>query len=208
MNILIVSDNPIFILGLRSTIVTKFARAGFIEVSSLQAASIVIKNYQFNVMILDAVSAKDSKGVKLIQSIKEQHPGLPILVDLGNQLADSHFYIRLGVNAVVSNAATPAEIVQAVEVLASEAHKKFVSQDIEQLLLFQMTSNSLTGLLTKRERVIANLLISSKSRTEIARIAGINPNTVSAYKRTIFEKLDIQSVSELTLKLQPANRHN
>jgi len=206
MNILIVSDNPIFALGLRSTIVTKFVRTGFVEVSSLQAAHIAIGNYPFNVMILDAVSATDSKIVKHIKNIRARCPDLPILVDLGDQLADSHFYIRLGVNAVVSNSAAPAEIVQAVEALVTGVRKKFVSQDVEQLLLFQLTSNSMTDVLTKRERIIANLLISTKSRAEIARIAGINPNTVSAYKRIIFQKLGIQSVSELTLKLQPANR--
>lgn len=207
MNILIVSDNPIFTLGLRSTILTKFVRTGFMEVCSLQAANIAIGNYPFNVMILDAVSARDSKVVKHIKSIRTGYPNLPILVDLGSQLADSHFYIRLGVNAVISNSASPAEIVRAVEALSTGLQKKFVSQDIEQLLLFQLTSNPMTDLLTKRERILANLLVSSKSRTEIARIAGINPNTVSAYKRIIFEKLGIQSVSELNLKLQPPGHY-
>ncbi|WP_353721114.1 response regulator transcription factor [Dyadobacter sp. 676] len=204
MHILIVSDNPIFTLGLRSTIATRFFQASFMEVASLQAAGIAIENHPFNLMILDAVSAKDSKIVKHVKNILDRCADLPILVDLGDQLADSHFYIRLGASAVVSNSATPAEILQAVEVLVTGRQKKFVSQDIEQLLLFQLTSNSLTGLLTQRERIIANLLISGKPRAEIARIAGISPNTVSVYKRIIFEKLGIQSLPELIPKLQPA----
>jgi DNA-binding CsgD family transcriptional regulator len=94
--------------------------------------------------------------------------------------------------------------VEAVEALSKGANKKFVSQDIAQLLLSQLTSNAATSVLTPREKILANLLISSKPRAEIAQIAGTRPNTVTAYKRNIFEKLGIKSVSELTRKLQPA----
>ncbi|WP_353718326.1 response regulator transcription factor [Dyadobacter sp. 676] len=203
MNILVVSDNPLFSLGLRSTIISKFPLTTFFEANSLQRACGATGHTRFDLMVLDAVSTKDSKTVELIKQIKEQLPAPAILVDLGDQLADLHFYIRLGANAFVSARATPGEVQEAVTLLAADPNNKYVSSDIEQLLLSQLTSNSVTIRLTSKEKIIANLLISSKPRSEIAQIAGINPNAVSTYKRVIFEKLGIGNISQLRAKLQP-----
>lgn len=68
-------------------------------------------------MILDAVSTHDSKSVQLVKGIREDFPDLGILVDLGDESLDIHFYIRLGANAFVSSKASPVEVQNAVIVV-------------------------------------------------------------------------------------------
>jgi len=202
MNILIISDNPVFSLGLRSTIAARFPLTIFFEVNSLQLADHIIRQQDFEIMILDAVSTHDSKSVQLVRGIREDFPDLGILVDLGDESLDVHFYIRLGANAFVSSKASAVELQSAVIALASNPQSKYVSSDIEQLLLSQLTSSCETIRLTVKEKLIARLLVSSRSRNEIAQTVGINPNSVSNYKRIIFEKLRVASIPQLKAKMQ------
>lgn len=51
--------------------------------------------------------------------------------------------------------------------------------------------------LTKREREVASYLLRGNSRKETARCLGLSAETVKAYCRTLYEKLDIASRDEL-----------
>ncbi|WP_031530537.1 DNA-binding response regulator [Dyadobacter crusticola] len=205
MNALIVTSNHVFSLGLQSVVAARLPLGTFFEVNSLQRAGEIIYQHDFKILVLDAVSTRDSKSVHLIKTIKNDFPELGILVDLGDQLLDIYFYIRLGVTAFVSKRATSSEVQDAVITSALNPNTKYVSSDIEQLLLSQLSSTSDTIGLTAKQTLIAKLLVSTRSRSEIAQTVGLSPNTVSNYKRIIFKKLGIASIPQLKVKMQMSN---
>ena len=59
--------------------------------------------------------------------------------------------------------------------------------------------------LSTREREVLHLLVSGKSRSEVAELLVISPGTVSTYRNRIFQKLDVEDNAAL-MKL--ALEHN
>ena len=59
--------------------------------------------------------------------------------------------------------------------------------------------------LSTREREVLHLLVSGKSRSEVAELLVISPGTVSTYRNRIFQKLDVEDNAAL-MKL--AMEHN
>ena len=88
---------------------------------------------------------------------------------------------------------------QAVGILAEMQHQtKHVNSNLspkksEKHVLLEDSLFSLSP----REREVLQLIISGKSRSEIAQALVISPGTVSTYRRRIMDKLDVQDVAGL-----------
>ncbi|GGH55588.1 DNA-binding response regulator [Dyadobacter endophyticus] len=199
MTILIVTDNPLFSIGLRSVIENEYPDAKILETDTVQNCQGLCSPDEAQMMILD-VGVIDGKDTTLLKRFKKLNKQASVLVNLGNEFEYIYPFIKAGANGLFSKKSSPYEISKALKTAFTKS--RFVSDDIQQLLLADISSNRTNRTLTKRERLLAGLLIANRPHDEIASIAGINPKTVSSYKRRIFEKLRINDITQLTYVLR------
>ncbi|MGN7890334.1 DNA-binding response regulator [Dyadobacter sp. 22481] len=195
MTILIVTDNPLFTIGLRSVIKSDYPDVEILETDSVQNSIGLSVPQQVQMLILD-VGVIDGKDTVLLKRFKKLNKQASVLVHLGNEFEYMYPFIRAGADGLFSKTSKPSEISQALRTVFAKS--RFVSDDIQQLLLSDITFKQTNRGLTKRERLLAGLLVANKHHDEIASIAGINPKTVSSYKRRIFEKLGVRDITQLT----------
>lgn len=199
MTILIVTDNPIFTIGLRSVIKSEYPDAIILETNTVQNCLRLPSQQEAQMMILD-VGVVDGKDTALLKRFKKLNKQVSVLVNLGNEFEYIYPFIKAGANGLFSKKSSPSEISKALKTGFTKS--RFVSDDIQQLLLADISSNQTNRALTKRERLMAGLLVEEKPHDEIASITGINPKTVSSYKRRIFEKLGVHDITQLTNMLR------
>lgn len=199
MTILIVTDNPLFTIGMRSVIEGVLMSARIYETDSLQNSLTLDPEAPFLLMVLDA-TVRDGKDIYTLRTFKKKYPQAAVFVNLGEQIEFMYTYIRAGVKGLFSKTSTRDEIAEALR--TSDSKKRFIGGDVQELLLTHLSGENTNHELTRRERLVADLLVENKSRNDIAIIVGIKPQTVSLYKRKIFDKLHVRNVTELGIKLR------
>lgn len=198
MTILIVTDNHLFSMAIRAVVKNQYADGVIVETSTVRNAIELSRVYAFRTMILDA-GAADAKDTLLLGHFKNENPGTAILVNLGDQTHFMYTFIRARVTALFSNKSLPEEIREGLR--RAESNTRYVSSDIQQQLLSHITERPLNQTLTKREELMADLLITQRSHQEIAVIAGGTSKSVGYYKRKIFQKLEVDNLVDLAIKL-------
>lgn len=198
MTILIVSDNRLFSLALHTIIKNQYPGGVIAETDTVQNAIELTQMSKFSAMILDA-SASDAKDAVLLGNFKKANPQTAVLVNLGDQPQFMYRFIRAGVTALFSNKSSPEEINEGLR--RAETNTRYISSDIQQQLLFHITEKPLNRTLTKKEELMAEVLIANKSHQEVAAITGTTPKSVGYYKRRIFRKLEVDNLVDLAIKL-------
>ncbi|SEJ37839.1 DNA-binding response regulator, NarL/FixJ family, contains REC and HTH domains [Dyadobacter sp. SG02] len=198
MTILIVTDNHLFSMAIRAVVKKQYPDGIIVETTTVRNAIEVSPVYECQAMILDA-GAADAKDTVLLGNFKNANPHTAILVNLGDQTQFMYTFIRAGATALFSNKSLPEEIHEGLR--RAENNTRYISSDIQQQLLSHITEKPLNQTLTKREELMADLLVTNKSHQEIAVIAGGSSKSVGYYKRKIFQKLEVDNVVDLAIKL-------
>lgn len=198
MKTIVVTDNHLFSIAIRTVIKYQYPDSPIVETDTIRNAIELSKASKFQVMILD-IGAADAKDTALIHSFKTANPQAAVLVNLGDQTQFMYKFIRAGVTALFSNKSLPEEINECLR--HAENNTKYISSDIQQQLLFHIIEKPINRTLTKREELMANLLITNKSHQKVATITGTSSKSVGYYKRRIFQKLEVDNLLDLAVKL-------
>lgn len=135
----------------------------------------------------------------LIAQIREANEHIKTLLyfDAENQHVDLKYLIN-GVHACLHREADSSSLLAAIK--AVEAGGIYLSP----IVLEQLRKNSVLevgydakGLLSHRERQVANFIVSGLSIKEVAELTKLSSSAISTYKRRVFEKLGVKSVVEL-----------
>ena len=198
MTILIVTDNHLFSLAIRTIIKSQYPDIPIFETDTIRNAIELAQVSKFRAMILD-IGAADAKEIVSIDNFKKANPQTAILVNLGDQPQFMYKFIRAGVTALFSNKSSPEEINEGLR--HAENNTRYISSDIQQQLLFHIIEKPINQTLTKREEFVADLLAGNKSHQQIALITGTSSKSVGYYKRRIFQKLEVDNLVDLAIKL-------
>ncbi|WP_353718335.1 LuxR C-terminal-related transcriptional regulator [Dyadobacter sp. 676] len=198
MTTLIVTENLLFALGMRVILEENCPGAWVLETGTVKQATDLAMTNDINLLVLD-ITVNGGKDFSGIMKFRESNPGTFIIAWLGGDPRQVFPLLRIGVNGVFSNKAKLEEIRTGLKVC--EPKTRFVSNDLQQILLAHLIPSYQENEMTARERLIADLLAENKSRFEIASIAGIKPNSVGFYKRKIYGKLGVKNVVELNVSL-------
>lgn len=198
MTILIVTNNQMFSIAIRTIIKSEYPEIVIVETDSLRNAIEHATRQGLRAMILDA-SIADAKDTVMLTNFKNAHPKTPVLVNLGDQTQFMYTFIRAGVTALFSNKSLPGEINEGLR--RAEKNIRYVSADIQQQMLSHIAEKPLNQKLTKKDEVMADLLVANKSPQEIAIITGANAKSVGYFKRKIFRKLEVDNLVDLAIKL-------
>ena len=172
-------------------------------------SSLLLKNHKFNIqfsiddyslinpedlkvldlLILD-VSLKTMSGIDIVKHVKPQYPNIKIIMlsmnDAKGFVSES---LDAGANLFISKSDAYQDLSNSIESLFTEKDVRCVTKKIEY--------DDVKNLLSKREKIVLDLLMEGKSQKDIASVIDINYKTVSTYKRRLMNKLDVHTDIQL-----------
>jgi DNA-binding NarL/FixJ family response regulator len=156
-----------------------------------------------HVVIMD-VSMPDLNGIEATRKLLKANPRIKVVALSGH--ANREFVremLKAGASAYVLKSRAYEDLVRAIREVMNE--KKYLSPDIARGVVDEYVemSSSLGKkpafvVLTDREREALQLIAEGKSTKEAAAALGVSIKTVETHRRNIMEKLNLQSVAELT----------
>ena len=200
INVLIADDHPLVRKGLREILEGEIDLKVVGEAGSAQEVLDAIKKNKPDVLVTD-LSMPGTSALNMISDLKQLFSKLPILV------LTMHPEERFAVRTLKSGAAgyltkdtPPDEIIKAVRVVAGG--KKFITPSLAEKLATEFDSEFWRQpheRLSNREFQIMRALASGKKAKDIADELAISIHTVNTYKSRIMEKMNMKTVTELTL---------
>ncbi|GGH43949.1 response regulator [Dyadobacter endophyticus] len=205
MKILIVEDHPLIRMGLKLLISESESKATVTQCDTFPEGLILLDQEKFDLLILD-IDIPGGENIKMMNMIRSKQPDIIILIHSGyDEQVYALPYIKAGANGFLSKQASQDEFKTALKAVMSKG--KYVSYQVQQILLntikdnnFGKVMNPITSLSPNEMRVM-QLLTEGKWTKEIAAIMNVKENTVSTYKRRIFNKLDVVDSIELSKKV-------
>lgn len=168
------------------------------QINNLTEVVEKLKTTKVDLLILD-VTFPDGNSLTIIPIIKEIQPSIKILIFSGHD-EDIYAvrYLQAGVNGYLPKLSSEEEIKKAIyEVIT---FGKYFSRNIQEKItnnfIFRKPQNPLEQL-SNRELEIARLMIKGYGNIEICAKLDLQKSTISTYKKRIFEKLQIEHISEL-----------
>ncbi len=198
MTILIVTDNQLFSIAIRTVVQSQYPNSAIYQTNTVRNAIELSQEPKCGIMILD-IGVADATNTALLEDFRKVNPQAAILVNLGDQTQFMYKFIRAGVTALFSNKSAPEEIHEGLR--HAENKIRYISSDIQQQLLSHIIEKPINRTLTKREELVADLLVENRSHREVALITGTTSKSVGYYKRRIFEKLEVGNLVDLAIKL-------
>lgn len=161
----------------------------------------LVRELSPDAVVMD-ISMPDLNGMEATRQILKGHPHIKI-VALSMHSSDKYVreMFRAGASAYLLKNCPFAELVGAVETVVSG--KTYVSPSIGGLVIKEYISKSdaersAFSVLTQREREVLQLLAEGKTTKQVGRNLHISPKTVEVHRLRIMNKLNIDSVAQLT----------
>ena len=169
------------------------------EASTAQEALQHVRSGRWDVLILD-INLPDKNGLDLLRELKAERPDLPILIL--TVCPEDQFAVRAlrsGAAGYLTKASAPAQLVDAVEKVASGG--RYVSPAVAERLAVLM-GGEYEGLphesLSEREYQVTRMLASGKTVSQIAEEMNLSVKTVSTYRSRVLDKMGMRTNAELT----------
>lgn len=198
LKFLLADDHLIVRQGIEMLINDLYANSTFYHVSTLaQLKEELLKN-QYDILVLD-VQFPDGVSLSVIPEIKKIQSNIKILIFTSLEEENHSLrFIEAGADGFLAKLSEENEIVSAIKAIVEEGkyYSDFTKKMLKVLKHSPYLANPLEKL-TQREIEIAELYAKGYGNLEIANKLSIKQNTVSTYKKRIFEKLDITNLVDL-----------
>ena len=199
MKILIADDHAIFRRGLKDVLTGELSGVNFDEASNgVEMLNLAINN-KYDLIISD-INMPEKSGLDSIKEIVHANINTPILVlSIHNAIEYAVRVYRAGAFGFLNKDTEISQIVEAIKEIT--LGKKFFSDEVLTIIKAAKQKNTdkpLHQKLSDREFEIFKYLISGLSPLEIANKLELGKTTISTFKKRIFDKMELYSVSELT----------
>jgi DNA-binding NarL/FixJ family response regulator len=198
IRILLADDHDVVRKGLRQILAEAIPDALFAEAESGEEAAGLVREAEFDILILD-ISLPGRSGLDVLKELRQARPKLPVLVLSmypEEQLAVRA--LRAGAAGYLSKKSAAADLVSAVrKVLAGG---RYVSSSLAERLAGEIGLTSGIApheLLSDREFQVFQLLGGGQTVTAIAQQLGLSVPTISTYRTRILEKMGMTENSDL-----------
>lgn len=199
--VLIIDDHPIFCLGMTELINKEpdLVVCGAIE--SMKKACEAIAELKPDLLIID-ISLKDGNGLDLVQEVKKEFQGLPMLV---LSMYDESLYAERALLAgafgyIMKQEAIP-KVVEAIRhVLKGDIYaSSSVKEKVFKRMINHTSADSKSPLdaLTNRELEVLRLIGQGYSTKEIADRLHLSIKTIGTYRENLKEKLKLKHFTGL-----------
>jgi DNA-binding NarL/FixJ family response regulator len=200
--VLIIDDHPIFCLGMSELINKEDDLLVCASVESAKKGCQAIKEHRPDLAIID-ISLKDGNGIDLVQEIKKQFGGLPMLVlSMYDEALYAERALMAGASGYIMKQEAIASVVEAIRrVLAGEI---YASSSVKEKVFKRLTTSQQSGdstspldVLTNRELEVLRLIGEGFSTKEIADRLHLSIKTIGTYRENIKEKLNLKHFTGL-----------
>lgn len=152
-------------------------------------------------IILMDVSLPNLNGVEATRRICKENPAVKVIAL--SMHSDERFIVemlRSGASGYLLKDCASVELARAIRIVAEGRVyiSPAVAGTIVEGLTRQEPTSSAFGKLSSREREVVQLIAEGKSTKEMARHLGLSVKTIEAHRRNICQKLQIDSIAELT----------
>lgn len=204
MNALIIEDHPLIVLGVKITIQDSDPNAQLFSANTFPGGLAILEKEKIDIVILD-IDIPGGENLKMMERIRSIQPQTIILIHSAyDEQLFAMPYLQAGADGFLSKQASPEEFKTAMETVLE--NKKYVSYEIQQSLIENIGVGQQSESLTTAELQVMHLLLDGKWTKEIAFILDLKPNTISTYKRRIFDKLGVRDSIELSKKMMSLKR--
>jgi len=204
MNVLIIEDHPLIRFGLKQLLIKENVNTCVKHTTNFPDGLALLSQEKFDLLILD-IDIPGGENIRMIEMVRNKQCDIKILVHSGyDENVYGRAYIQAGADGFLSKASPPEEFTTAYQTIANQG--KYLSYKVQQSILRDIgpkgspkEKNPLSTL-SKKEISVMHLLMEGKWTKEIAAILDVKENTVSTYKRRIFDKLEVTDEIQLVRK--------
>ncbi|WP_226574804.1 response regulator [Microseira wollei] len=196
IKILLVEDDELFRLGLKTRLEREPGMEIVAEAEDGETAVELAKQYPLNLVVLD-IGLPGIGGIEACRQLKQAQPNLPILV-LTSRTQKSLIVrlIEAGVQGYSQKGVPSETLILAIRSVAAGASwwDSTATAEIRANCSNHSTTSDLedeTNHLTRREQEILALIAAGKTNQEIANLLYIAPGTVRVHVHTILHKLGV-----------------
>jgi len=196
--ILIVDDHYIFRQGLKKIIADAFEPLMFGEAENSEAASRLMHNSPWDLVILD-INLPGRSGLDFLKDVHSYKPELPVLVlSMYEEDQMALRAIKAGAMGYITKAKAAENLIGAIERILDG--NKYITETVAELLVGEYKKEKTINVvkdLSDREYFILLRLAAGESVTEISRTLALSVKTISTYRSRIFKKLGLKSNIQL-----------
>ncbi|SDS02952.1 two component transcriptional regulator, LuxR family [Pseudomonas asplenii] len=207
LRIVLADDHPIFLIGLRVVLERAPAVSVVGEASNPGELFERLESGPCDALITDFMmpTAEQNDGLRMIEALLRNYPGLPIVVvTMLNNAGLLRYLLDQGVMGLLSKASLADELPVAIEHVRQR--KVFVANSVRQTLALagEVGTHRLGDreMLSPRELEVTRLLAAGRTVGEIATRLCRSKQTVSAQKVSAMRKLGLSNDAALFLYLQ------
>jgi DNA-binding NarL/FixJ family response regulator len=196
---LIVDDHEVLRDGVKRVFEKQPGTATFGEASTVQEALRLVREQDWDVVVLD-ISLGDRSGLEVLKELKQIRPQLPVLIlSMHSEEQFARRAFKAGAAGYVTKDSPRAELVKAINKVAEGG--RYVSPTFVEELVIGLEKGSDCQpheALSDREFEVMRLIGSGKTVSEIASLLSLSDSTISTYRGRILEKMGMKTSAELT----------
>jgi len=198
IRILIADDHAIVRAGLKQFIADEIDMEVTAEAATGAAAVDLVRNAEFDVVLLD-IAMPEGSGVDTLRQLKQMRPELPVLI-LSTYGEDRYAVnlLRAGASGYLNKESAPSQLIGAIRTVVQG--RKYVSPPLAEILANDLESGERPthAQLSQREFQIFCKLAAGIPVSKIAEELFLSVKTVSTYRARVLEKMGMKSNAELT----------
>ena len=193
IKVFIVDDHYMVIEGIRSLLQNEKGIDWAGHATNASSCLAFLQQQQPDVILMD-INLPDKSGIDLCKEVKERYPSVFIIgLSTFNQQSFIQKMIDNGASGYVLKNATQAELMEAIEIVASG--KNFLSN--EAALSLRSKDNNDAPVITRREKEVLELIAEGMTNNEVAQKLFISPSTVDTHRRNLLVKFDAKNTASL-----------
>ena len=195
----IVEDHALVLQGIKLMMRAEPSVSLEVEATTPRQLLELLKDKQPQVLLMD-ISLPQMSGIELTKLVLKEYPKIKVLFLSSNTTKDYvRMALRVGGRGFVSKSAEPEALIEGI-VTVAEGRRYFDPSLSQQVFAdFVEFTHTEAGkpTLTDRELEILRYLANGTPQKEIAEIANISIKTVEKHRKSIFEKLKLNSQADL-----------
>jgi DNA-binding NarL/FixJ family response regulator len=203
INVLLADDHTIMREGLKSLLRASGDVNVIAEASDGREAVRMAREHNPDVIVMD-LTMPEMSGIEATEQIVAENPAARVLaLSMLKDKACVFQCLKAGAKGYLVKNCAAEELVTAIRTLA--AGESYLCSKITDLVLDDIAGLSPdtspatpSGILSKREREVLQLIADGKSTKEIAFTFGVSIKTVDVQRNNIMKKLNVRSIAELT----------
>jgi DNA-binding NarL/FixJ family response regulator len=195
--IIIADDHTLFRIGLKQMLESYAGITVVAEAANAEQTLAATATIDAHLLITD-LSMPGANGLQLIETLRQRHPVLPILVlSMHDEPLTVRRALQAGATGYLTKEASPETLLAAVTKTA--AGERFIAPEIAEAIAFDTVRPTVAAheRLSERELQVFRLIAHGRSLALIGEQLHLSPKTITTHKTHLMEKLGVANNAEL-----------